>query len=164
MRQSILIPIITSIIFFSGCGDQKSTGELMAESVAKLRGEQPRTVYNTKQEDNSKNVVKKIAKPEVKERAKTESEKIEEIEINSTKPKKIKNSLQDIAHNAINDIKKATESALENSKKVIQKSKESADSALSSTLSPALDKVKEDVTSGISKIKALLETETNSSN
>ncbi len=152
MKRKITIATLASLLLFSGCGDDKSTGERMAESVAKIRGDAP------------KEVKPEVSTPTIEEKA--EEVNTEENTSISERAQEIKSSLQEVAKQASDEIKALSEpanEALESAKDVAsvtaQSLKEAAQEtkeALTDAVTPAVDKAKKEMDEGLSKLKALV--------
>ncbi len=97
MTLKIILTILASLLVLSGCGDEKSTGEKMAESVAKIRGgdSTPDAVINEP--------IKKISSEEPIKKEVIEEETTKPKEIEMEEEKKV--SLKEIAHQAVEEIK-----------------------------------------------------------
>lgn len=150
--MKILVSTIVGILLLNGCGDEKSTGEKMAESVAKIRGENP--IADAIIDEPIKKISPdKPTKEEVSDKEQT-AQTEEEASI----------SLRDIAHQAVKEMKEVTSPMLDSAKDVASIASKSAkemieetQEAVESTLSSAKSTIGEQV----SKATKLLQTETN---
>ena len=164
MRQKIAL-LLTTVILLSGCGDEKSTGAKMADSFSKIIGDK-------KTSDAAiDKPIEKISPKQTAEENTTQTKTEEKPTI----------SLKEIAHKAAQEIKEtaspvldtakdASSIAAQSAKEVLEETKaatsaslSSAKSAIHKALSPNMDKAKETISTQVSKVKALLHPETNSS-
>ena len=167
-----ILLLTMGLLLLSGCGDEKSTGEKMAESVAKIRGANPTPDIAMEKP------IKKISSDKPLQEEVIKKEITSQPIIAKEEPK---TSLKEMAHKAIAEIKEVTSPTLDtakdvasiatqSAKEVISETKDAtvskltaATAAISETVSPRLDKAKEKISTQVSKVKELLQTETNNS-
>jgi len=102
MIKKIALTTVATLLLFTGCGDEKSTGEKMAESVAKIRGDAPTT------DSSIDTPIKKISSEKTVQE-KSEKEVVKE-EVAAEEPTL---SLKNIALKATQEIKEITKPAAE---------------------------------------------------
>ena len=180
----ITLTALASLLVLSAC-DDKSTGEKMAESVAKLRGGTltPNVVIDKPVKKVSSEIIKEEVQEKTEptvEKSDQKNEKIEPV-VEKEEPQI---SLRDIAEKAKNEIKEisqpaakmidsakdATSSATASVKEVVSQTKDSAVSkleaataAVTSVVTPVVDQAKNEINEQVSKVKELISTEDNNS-
>lgn len=109
MKNSFIAVTVASLLLLSGCGDEKSAGEKMADAVSTIKGDKPVVVEPIVENTNPESDVP--SSEAVVEKAEAIEGKIEENAKEVTEEPK--STLKDIAEKATEEIKELTEPAQE---------------------------------------------------
>jgi hypothetical protein len=170
------IAIISILLIFIGCGDEKSTGERMSDAVSKIRGDKPKPKLLIPKHSDKK--IKQTTQEDPKEDNVVKKVKENKTEIDTNKSNNL--SLKDLALKAKEQIKEAVEPAKElkddmksalsiakeSVKEVVSETKETMRETIKDTVSkakPWIESGKDKIKDEAKKIKDLIEIDKESS-
>lgn len=175
MTLKLTLTAIAALLFLNGCGDEKSTGQKMAEAVSTLRGDKP------VEQEPIKEVSSDVKTEEVALTTETAVPKVEEkVKEEPALAEKAKTSLKEIAKKATEKIKEIAEPATdvvdnvkdvasvatESAKEVATEAKEAAVSkiaaataAVTSVVAPAVSSAKEEISEQVSSVTDMISME-----